>query len=330
MNEVVQIPKLRFKEFSDKWEVKKVEKIFSLFNGYAFSSFKSTTDGTLWVKIADVGIGMMKKDNLSYLPLDFIKKHKKFLLKEGDYVVALTRPILNRKLKIAKIDNYFNNSLLNQRVGKIETENNIHFVYFLLQKSKLINLIENSIAGSDPPNLSPKEINSIKQLIPSLDEQQKITSFLASVDKKITQLENKKDLLTKYKKGVMQQIFNQELRFKDDNENDYPEWRNGRIDEFGYFYYGKSAPKFSIFEDALTPCVRYGELYSTYNEVISEIKSYTNIDPKTLKFSQGGEVLVPRVGEDPMDFANCSYLPLSDVAIGEMIQYITLMKMVYL
>ena len=95
--------------------------------------------------------------------------------------------------------------------------------------------------------------------------------------------------------------------------------RRKSLGDFGYFYYGKSAPKWSVTEDAKTPCVRYGELYSTFGEYISDIKSHTNIPPENLKFSKGGEVLVPRVGEDPLDFAYCSFLPISDVAIGEMI-----------
>ena len=106
-----------------------------------------------------------------------------------------------------------------------------------------------------------------------------------------------------------------QLRFPDYKSH----LRSGTLGEFGYFYYGKSAPKWSLTEGAKTPCVRYGELYSTYNEYISSIKSYTDITPESLKFSKGGEVLVPRVGEDPLDFANCSYLPISGVAIGEMI-----------
>ena len=47
--------------------------------------------------------------------------------------------------------------------------------------------------------------------------------------------------------------------------------------------------------------------------------SYTNIPPDQLKFSTGKEVLVPRVGEEPLDFASCSWLSLPDIAIGEMI-----------
>lgn len=96
-------------------------------------------------------------------------------------------------------------------------------------------------------------------------------------------------------------------------------WEEKRICDFGHFYYGKSAPKFSLSDDAPTPCVRYGELYSTFSEVITEVRSFTNINPKQLKFSKGGEILVPRVGEDPLDFSQCSLLTLPNVAIGEMI-----------
>lgn len=314
------VPSLRFPEFNSEWKRNTIAKTFSIFNGYAFSSSDSIKEnGVKWVKIADVGVDNMKEDNLSYLPKKFIDSYKKFVLKEGDYVLALTRPILDDRLKIARINDFFHNSLLNQRVGKIVTSHNQDFVFNLLKRRKLVKEIENNIAGSDPPNLSSKEIRNIKVYLPEDKEQQKIASFLSAVDEKINQLQRKKELLQAYKKGMMQKLFSQQLSFKKEDGNDFPEWRKGVIKDFGYFYYGKSAPKFSLSEDAPTPCVRYGELYSTYKEVITEIKSYTNIEPKNLKFSKGGEVLVPRVGEDPLDFANCSYLPLKDVAIGEMI-----------
>lgn len=97
------------------------------------------------------------------------------------------------------------------------------------------------------------------------------------------------------------------------------EWKEKSIGDLGSFYYGKSAPKWSITKDATIPCVRYGELYTKHKGIVKEIYSYTNIDSNNLRFSEGGEILVPRVGEDPMDFAKCSYLPFSGIAIGEMI-----------
>lgn len=67
--------------------------------------------------------------------------------------------------------------------------------------------------------------------IPSLTEQTKIANFLSAVDEKITQLTQKSYLLSQYKKGVMQQIFSQELRFKDDDGSEFPEWEEKNICE---------------------------------------------------------------------------------------------------
>ncbi|PTJ74839.1 restriction endonuclease subunit S [Staphylococcus kloosii] len=106
-----------------------------------------------------------------------------------------------------------------------------------------------------------------------------------------------------------------ELRFPEFED----EWENSTIGDLGKFNYGKSAPKWSITENATTPCIRYGELYTKFNGIIKEIFSFTNIDTEKLYFSKGEEVLVPRVGEDPMDFSKCAYLPFPNVAIGEMI-----------
>lgn len=219
-----KIPKLRFKEFSDDWEEKKLGEILKIFNGYAFSSKDNQNSGAILLKIANVDINKMKQEELSFLPLTYLEKFSKYILKKGDIVIALTRPLLNRQLKIAEIDVFFDNSLLNQRVGKIETNENKKFIYNIFQKNNYIKEIEINISGSDPPNLSTENIKDIILNIPSIQEQEKIANFLSSVDKKISLTEEKLELFREYKKGVMQKIFSQELRFKDNNGNDYPEW----------------------------------------------------------------------------------------------------------
>ena len=78
--------------------------------------------------------------------------------------------------------------------------------------------------GSTYLEITGKEIKSIPYIVPLLQEQQKIANFLSSVDTRIEQLENKKSLLEQFKKGLMQKLFSQEVRFKDDQGEEYPEW----------------------------------------------------------------------------------------------------------
>ena len=89
--------------------------------------------------------------------------------------------------------------------------------------------------------------------------------------------------------------------------------------DWGDFYYGRSCPKWSVTEDATIPCIRYGELYTKFGAKIDRVYSYTNMPPENLRFSKGTEVLIPRVGENPMDYNHCTWLSMKDVAIREMI-----------
>lgn len=106
------------------------------------------------------------------------------------------------------------------------------------------------------------------------------------------------------------------LRFKGFTDD----WEQRKFTELGKLYYGKSAPKWSVVEKGGTPCIRYGELYTKYSSKIDNVYSHTSIDKSKLKFSTGNELLIPRVGEEPLDFAkHTSWLSIPNVAIGEMI-----------
>ncbi len=204
------VPELRFEEFvgDGAWKVEPLKKVFSIFQGYAFSSKDSIEKGTRWLKIADVSFQKMNHNNPSFLPDNYVTTYNKFLIKKGDYVLALTRPILNGNLKISAVDDLLHNSLLNQRVGKLVTNENATLVYYLLQTNYLIKEIEKSIAGSEPPNLSMKQIANIVISLPSNPvEQQKIAATLSSLDDLLQAETERLALLKEHKKGLLQQLF---------------------------------------------------------------------------------------------------------------------------
>ncbi|PIK14393.1 restriction endonuclease subunit S [Halobacteriovorax sp. JY17] len=205
------VPSIRFSEFANrkKWDEKPMKDVFSLEQGYAFSSKDSVSNGVRWLKIADVGLQKMTPKSPSFLPEEHKNKFEKSIVNKGDYVMALTRPILSGELKIAQVDDEYDGALLNQRVAKIVTSNDQSFIYFLLQKSNIVEKIEKNIAGAEPPNLSSKHIEKINIYIPERDEQEKIAKVLSSLDLIITNACSWLENLTQHQTGLLQQLFPQ-------------------------------------------------------------------------------------------------------------------------
>ncbi|EOB9472511.1 TPA: restriction endonuclease subunit S [Staphylococcus aureus] len=96
------------------------------------------------------------------------------------------------------------------------------------------------------PSLSKQTINKINRFVPTNKEQQKIGKFFSKLDRQIELEEQKLELLQQQKKGYMQKIFSQELRFKDENGNDYPEWEETTIKEIAQINTGKKDTKDAI------------------------------------------------------------------------------------
>ena len=97
------------------------------------------------------------------------------------------------------------------------------FVYQFIQTENFVTLA-NKASGSKMPRADWNVVASGEAKYPVIAEQTKIANFLTAIDEKITQLTQKCDLLAQYKKGAMQQIFSQKLRFKDDDGREFPEW----------------------------------------------------------------------------------------------------------
>ena len=124
----------------------------------------------------------------------------------------------------------------------IKTNKNVVFLsYYLNNKRKLD--IANLAQGISVVHLYASQLALLNLNFPSFSEQTKIASFLTTVDDKLQALKKKKQLLEQYKKGVMQKIFSQELRFKDDNGNEYPDWEEKKLGEIFYSEKGKGISK---------------------------------------------------------------------------------------
>ncbi len=164
------------------------------------------------------------------------------------------------------------------------------------------------------------EYQKLKLPFPSLKEQQKIASCLSSLDEVIAAYKQKLDLLKDHKKGLMQNLFPQEgekvpkYRFPEFKKDGV--WTKKSLDEVATILKGKGISKADIVEDGELPCIRYGELYTHYNETISTVKSYTNSSPEDLILSKANDVIIPASGETQIDIATASCVLESGIALG--------------
>ena len=97
------------------------------------------------------------------------------------------------------------------------------------------------------------------------------------------------------------------------------DWKEYLFSEIFIFSTGKNIKQDEASKIFNIPCVRYGELYHMYNEIITKVINKTNLDKSELLFSKGDEILLPSAGEDPLDIGSASALTLKDIAIGRTI-----------
>ena len=118
-----------------------------------------------------------------------------------------------------------------QRVYSIHNftnSTNGKFIYYYFA-DKFYRRVSRLSAKNSVDSVRMSMISDMPISIPAKPEQQKIAAFLSAVDNKIEQLSKKQELLGEYKKGLMQQIFSQAIRFKADDGSDFPDWEEKRL-----------------------------------------------------------------------------------------------------
>ena len=224
MSEVAQVPQLRFPEFNGDLEEKKLDDVGSFKSGTGFTEAEQGgKSGVPFFKVSDMNLEgnqkvMVSANNyvndeqiarLNYKP---INKKSVIFAKVGAAVFLERKRIADSFL----IDN--------NMMAFTPTED----IDFIRQWFDTVRLSKYAQVGA-LPSYNASDLKTIKINLPSLPEQTKIANFLAAVDTKIEQLSKKQALLGEYKKGLMQQIFSQAIRFKADDGCDFPDWEEKKL-----------------------------------------------------------------------------------------------------
>jgi restriction endonuclease S subunit len=243
-------PKIRFKDdhcndFPD-WEEKKLGEVVT-----CLDNLRRPVNATEREKMKG-DIPYYGANGIQGYVNDFIFDEDLTLLAEdgGNFDEFATRPIAQRVTGKAWVNNH----------AHILRADPSDMTPAFLFHSLVHKDIRKYINGSSRAKLNKGDMLSIAMTAPDIPEQTKIADFLTAVDRRVEQLTQKKALLEDYKKGVMQQLFTQAIRFKDDHGNDFPDWEEKKLGEVGTTYSGLSGKSGDDFGTG-KPFVTYKQIF---------------------------------------------------------------------
>ena len=224
------VPKLRFRGFEDEWEEKTLGSLLRFKNGINADK-DAYGKGVKFINVLDIL-------NNNYITADKIigkvsidlDTLNKYIVNYGD--VLFQRSSETRE-EVGTANVYLDKEsvtfggfvIRGEKIGEYEPL----FMNNLLKSSSARKEITTKAGGSTRYNVSQEILSEVLVKFPSLQEQKKIAQFFTLIDKKIEKQGEKVDALKTYKKGIMQKIFSREIRFKDENGREYPEWEEKRL-----------------------------------------------------------------------------------------------------
>jgi type I restriction enzyme S subunit len=251
-------PELRFPQFDDPFNKAQLESITKKKISYGIVQAGPNIPGGMpYIKSKDLNFPL-EIESLERTSDVIAQKYKRSEVEPGDIVFSLRgniglSQILPPLIKVAN---------LTQGTARISVSENISNLYiqYVLQSSRVIKRVLSVAKGSTFQEISLFDLRQIEVLIPVFGEQQKIAAALQSVDDKLTQLRHKQQLLQTYKRGIMQKIFTQQLRFSGFSSS----WKSSNLQDLGVVIsdgnYGELYPKADQFVKKGVPFIRANNL----------------------------------------------------------------------
>ena len=190
---------------------------------------------------------------------------------------------------------------------------NLEYLYAYLKSERIMFYYNRMATGSleEKKRVHYKEFKKFKFPMPLLKEQEKIAQILTTCDEAITKQEKLIKEKEQLKKGLMQKLLSGEVRF--DGFGD--EWEEFTIDELFHFKKGQGLSKEKLNVNGNFECILYGELYTTYSEVIAHVKSKTFTE-EGIK-SKKDDILIPAsTTTSAIDLAVASTIKKDNILLG--------------
>ncbi len=274
---MLNTPKLRFKDKNEnaypEWKTKRAEEIFknkTIKNMSELPVLSVTQDrGTILRE--DCGINM-KYDKTA------LNTYK--LVNKGDFIISLRS--FQGGLEYSDLDGIVSPAYT--VLCPLININNVFYKYYLKTYNFICSLNIAVEGIRDGKQISYNSFKTIKLNYPCLEEQEKIAGFLSKVDELINECECEVKDLEEQKKGLMQKIFSQQIRFKDSN-NPYPDWKEVQLNTFATLINGRAYKQNELLHTGKYPVLRVGNFFTNGDWY------YSNLQLEPDKYAENGDLL---------------------------------------
>lgn len=244
------VPKLRFSEFKDKWENKKLGELmtFKVTNSYSRDNLNYESGTVKNVHYGDIHTKFqtlfdLGKENVPYInediPLNRISED--FYCQEGDIIFADASEDLNDVGKSIEITNLNGEKLLSglHTLLARPQKNNFSkgFLGYLFKSDFVRNQIKREAQGSKVLSINVGRISNINLSFPSISEQRKISEFLSLLDKRILCSMKIIEDTRKMKLKLSHNLFTQNFRI---NQQYISKWEEKTLGDISAILMGQS------------------------------------------------------------------------------------------
>ena len=308
MSEIAHIPQLRFPEFSGEWEEKRLGDIADFSKGKGISKSDIDNDGQLeCIRYGELYTTYNELIKDVHSKTNIAKEDVK-LSQIGDVIIPASG---ETAIDIATASCVLKDGVaIGGDLNIIRSDiDGVFNAYYLNNKNKYS--VARLSQGSSVIHLYAKHLETLKLNLPTKPEQTKIAAFLTEVDTKIEQLSKKQELLGEYKKGLMQQIFSQVIRFKADDGSDFPDWEEKKLGGIGHTFNGLTGKTKDDFGRG-KPYIQYMQIFESSKINIDNFGLVDVRDDENQKVAQYGDVFFTTSSETP-DAVGYSSVLLDDI-----------------
>lgn len=289
------------------WESKRITEVAETYIGLVTTmTAHYVPEGIPLIRNSDIKENRFVFKDPIYLDNEFAEKNRSRAHQIGDIITVHTGDVGTSAVINQELEGSIGFATIVTRI--IDKEKNIpQFVCWYYNSPKNKKIVINLITGDGRNNLNMRDFNKLVIPIPCSEEQQKIADFLSEVDNIIAMSEKEIESLEMQKKGAMQKIFSQEVRFKADDGSEYPEWEECQFEDIFNLLQSNTFSRSLLNEThGQVFNIHYGDVlikYGTIIDVSEDSIPFINEDVDLNKFRedsyiQEGDIIIADTAED--------------------------------